>query len=98
MIFIRVLDWQTKQCWQLPRIGEEDWVRWLIAHGYEIIEQIDIGYVAINLYQADNTSYYAVYCPYFAIFDMEALFVNILTKEELRLFIAKLKRQLECML
>jgi hypothetical protein len=92
---IRVIDWNTKQQFQLPRIGKGDWINWLIVQNYEIIDLVKLGYTAIEIHKANNINLYAVYCPYFSRFDTECLFVNISQEEQARSLISIIKQQLE---
>ncbi|WP_258183822.1 hypothetical protein [Chroococcidiopsis cubana] len=39
MEFIQVVDWQTRQKWELPRMGEGSYLRWLVERGYDLVEQ-----------------------------------------------------------
>jgi hypothetical protein len=98
MNHVRVVDWKSKQELKLPRIGEGNWIKWLVSHGYDIIDQIELGQTELNLYKTENPELYAVYCPYFFNLDTERLFVDILTEAEARSFIYAIKERLEPML
>jgi hypothetical protein len=92
---IRVIDWNTKQQFQILRMGKGDWINWLVVQNYEIIDLVKLAHTAIEVHKAHNINLYAVYCPLFATFDTECLFINIPKEEEARSLITKIKQQLE---
>lgn len=91
---IKVINWQTKQKSQMPRIGEDNWINWLIDQGYDIIDSIRLGHTLIDLYKA-NSDIFAVYHPFFAGLDTECLFVNISTETEARELMTTAQQTLE---
>ncbi|AFZ03830.1 hypothetical protein [Calothrix sp. PCC 6303] len=95
---VKVIDWKSKHEFKLARIGEGNWIKWLVNYGYDIIDQVDLGQTEINLYKSETLGLYAIYCPYFINLDTERLFIDIPTEEEARLFIAAIKKMLEPML
>jgi hypothetical protein len=95
---VKVIDWKSKEESKLPRIGEGNWIKWLISNGYDIIDQIELGQAEINLYKVEGIETYAIYCPFFINLDTERLFIHISTEEEARLFITAIKKMLEPML
>jgi|GEM_PF-4571605 hypothetical protein len=101
--YIRVINWQSKKLpitntttpSLLPRIGKGNWVHWLIAEGYELIDHVELGIVTIDLYMVEDGNLYYVYCSDFAGLDSERILINIPTEQEARCLINMIKQQLE---
>jgi hypothetical protein len=77
---VTVMDWQTRTTSDLPRFGEDSWIKWLISEGYELIDKVKLWDNTINLYKTEN-NIYAVYNPPFAGLDIECLLINIVSEE-----------------
>jgi hypothetical protein len=95
LAFLRVTDWQTKQHFQLPVRGKDNWAQWLTRKGYERIEQVKLKKSKINLYKSQKENVYAVCCPKLSLFYTESLYINIPQEKDARLFFTTVKQMLE---
>jgi hypothetical protein len=94
MLFVKVIDWQTREQFQLPRVGQDNYVRRLIAQGYDLVLTQPLGRAEIEIDQADS-GLYAVYHPAFGTLDSECLFVNIPSEDEVQMLVSNSQQRLE---
>jgi hypothetical protein len=90
---IPVMDWQTKNYYDLPRFGKHSWIQLLITEGYELIDEVQLGNTTIDLYKTEN-NIYAIYNPPLASINLECLLINILSEENARILIHEIKDKL----
>lgn len=91
--FIQIVHWQTRQRWELPRIGQGSYLRWLDERKYELVEQQQLGRGEIEIYRVTGSETYAVYFPFLVELDIECLLVEILTENEVREIIANVRQR-----
>ncbi|MBD2305681.1 hypothetical protein H6G17_09155 [Chroococcidiopsis sp. FACHB-1243] len=91
--FIQVVHWQTRQRWELPRMGEGSYLRWLDEREYELVEQQHLGRGEIEIYHVTGSQTYAVYFPFLVELDVECLLVEILTQNEVREIVANVRQR-----
>ena len=94
MLFVKAIDWQTKEQFQLPRVGQDNYMRWLIVRAYDLVTTQSLGNTEIEIYQA-GSGLYAVYHPSFGTLDSECLFVNIPSEDEVQRLVTNSQERLE---
>lgn len=85
---------QTKEQFELPRVGQNNYVRCSIARGYDLVFTQPLGRTEIEIYQTES-GIYAVYHPSFGTLDSECLFINIPSEDEVQILVSNSQERLE---
>jgi hypothetical protein len=94
MLFVKVINWQNREQCQLPRVGRDSYLRWLLARGYDLVTTQPLGRSEFEIYQAES-GIYAVYYPAFGTLNSECLFVNIPSENEVQMLVSNSQERLE---
>jgi hypothetical protein len=75
--YLKAIDLQTEDRFNLPTSEDGNWVDWLAAQGYLIYDRISLGHIALELYCCEGSGVYALYHPSIRGLSIDCLFFNI---------------------